>query len=82
MLYFAIILEALKLYIYILQISNLEDETDIRKIIRNDMYLQNLLCILDFPIEIHNLLDYIKKVNRIRNIQKLFVKKILFDGTK
>lgn len=60
-LYSAIILEALKLYIHIFQTSNLEHETDLRRLVRNDIYLQNLFCSPKFPIETHHLLNYIKE---------------------
>lgn len=54
-LYSAIILESLKLYIHIFQNSNLENETDLRRSVRNDIYLQNLFCSPNLPIETHNL---------------------------
>ena len=60
-LYPAIILESLKLYIHVFQNSNLENETDFRRSVRNDIYLQNLFCSPDLPIETHNLLNYIKE---------------------
>lgn len=60
-LYPAIILEALKLYIHVFQNSNLEHETDLRRSVRNDIYLQNLFCSPNLPIETHNLLNYIKE---------------------
>lgn len=60
-LYSAIILEALKLYIHVFQNSNLEHETDLRRSVRNDIYLQNLFCSPNLPIETHNLLNYIKE---------------------
>lgn len=59
--YPAIILEAVKLYIHVFQTSNLEDENDVHKLVRNDMYLQNLFCSPNLPIETHNLLDYVKE---------------------
>lgn len=60
-LYPAIILESLKLYIHIFQNSNLENETDIHRTVRNDIYLQNLFCSPNLPIQTHNLLNYIKE---------------------
>ena len=60
-LYPAIILEAVKLYIHVFQISNLEDENDFHKLVRNDIYLQNLFCSPNLPIETHNLLNYVKE---------------------
>lgn len=60
-LYAAIVLEAIKLYIHIFQITNLEDETDIHRTIRNDIYLQNLFCSPNFPIMTYNLLNYIRE---------------------
>lgn len=60
-LYSAIILESLKLYIYVFQNSNLESETNLQRLVRNDIYLQNLFCSPNLPIETHNLLNYIKE---------------------
>ena len=60
-LYPAIVLEAIKLYIHVFQTTNLEDETDIHRTIRNDIYLQNLFCSPDLPIMTHNLLNYIRE---------------------
>lgn len=59
-LYPAIILETLKLYIHIFQISNLEGENNIHKLIRNDIYLQNLFCAPNLPIETLNMLNDIR----------------------
>ena len=60
-LYPAIVLEAIKLYIHVFQTTNLEDETDIHRTIRNDIYLQNLFCSPNLPIVTHNLLNYIRE---------------------
>lgn len=60
-LYSAIILESLKLYVHVFQNSNLENETDLHRLVRNDIYLQNLFCSPDLPIETDNLLNYIKE---------------------
>lgn len=60
-LYSAIILETVKLYFYAFQLTNLEDETDLNRTIRNDIYLKNLFCSPSLPIETHNLLDFIKE---------------------
>lgn len=60
-LYPAIILESLKLYIHVFQNSNLENETDLHRSVRNDIYLQNLFCSPNFPIVTYNLLNYIKE---------------------
>lgn len=60
-LYPAIILETLKLYIHVFQNSNLENEKDLHRLVRNDIYLQNLFFSPNLPIETHNLLNYIKE---------------------
>lgn len=60
-LYSGIILESLKLYIHVFQNSNLENETDLRRSVRNDIYLQSLFCSPNLPIETHNFLDNIKE---------------------
>lgn len=51
-LYPAIILESLKLYIHVFQNSNLENETDVHRTVRNDIYLQNLFCSLIFQFKL------------------------------
>ena len=61
-LYSAIILESLKLYIHVFQNSNLENETDLHRLVRNDIYLQNLFCSPNLPIETHNILGYIRRI--------------------
>lgn len=60
-LYPVIILEAIKLYIYLFQISTLKSVMDIHQVITDNIYLQNLFCSPKLPIEAHNLLDYIKE---------------------
>ena len=59
--YPVIILEALKLYVQIFQISNLEKENDLHRLVRNDLYLQNLFYAPNLPIETHNLLNFVKE---------------------
>lgn len=54
-------MESLKLYIHVFQNSNLENETDLRRSVRNDIYLQSLFCSPNLPIETHNFLDNIKE---------------------
>ena len=60
-LYSAILLEALKLYMYVFQISNLESERDLHRSVQNDIYLQSLFCSPNIPIETHNMLNYVKE---------------------
>lgn len=60
-LYPALILETVKLYIHVIQSANLNGEMDINQVILNDMYLQNLFCSPNFPIITYNLLNYIKE---------------------
>lgn len=58
-LYNGILLESIKLTVYLSQIINLEITEDMNKVIRNDLYLENLFYAPHVPIETHNLLSYI-----------------------
>lgn len=49
-------LESIKLYIYLFQIINVDITTDMNKVVRNDLNLENLFLPLKSPIETHNLL--------------------------
>ena len=54
-------MESVKLFIYLNQIANLECDTDLNKIIYNDLYLETFFHAQNLPIETYNLLDYIRK---------------------
>lgn len=60
-LYPTIILETLKIYIHICQISNLEAENDLHRLVKNNIYLQNLLYSPNLPIQTHNVLKYVNE---------------------
>lgn len=62
-LYNGIMLESIKLYIYLVQIINVDITTDMNKVVRNDLYLENLFFAPKIPIETCNLLGYIYKTN-------------------
>ncbi|BDF70157.1 hypothetical protein CE91St41_26160 [Oscillospiraceae bacterium] len=66
-LYNGILLESIKLYIYLTQIINLEITSDINKVMRNNLYLENLFFAPHVPIETHNLLSYIYKTNSFQH---------------
>lgn len=66
-LYNGIILEAIKLNIYLPQIINMEITEDMNKVIRNDLYLENLFFAPHVPIETHNLLSYIYNTNSFQH---------------
>ncbi|QIB69429.1 hypothetical protein Ami103574_08840 [Aminipila butyrica] len=66
-LYNGIILEAIKLTIYLSQIINLEITKDMNEVIRNDLYLENLFFAPHVPIETHNLLSYIYNTNSFQH---------------
>lgn len=66
-LYNGIMLESIKLYVYLTQIINLEVTSDINKVMRNDLYLENLFFAPHVPIETHNLLSYIYKTNTFQH---------------
>jgi hypothetical protein len=66
-LYNGIMLESIKLYVYLSQIVNVEIAEDMNKVIRNDLYLENLFFAPHVPIETHNLLNYIYKTNSFQH---------------
>lgn len=58
-LYNGIMFESIKLYVYLFQIINAEIAEDMNKVIKNDLYLENLFFAPHVPIETYNLLSYI-----------------------
>lgn len=66
-LYNGIILETIKLNIYLQQIINMEITEDMNMVIRNDLYLENLFFAPYVPIETHNLLNYIYNTNSFQH---------------
>jgi hypothetical protein len=66
-LYNAIMLESMKLYIYLFQIINAEITIDMNKVMRNDLYLENLFFAPRVPIETNNLLSYIYKTKSFQH---------------
>lgn len=74
-LYSAIILESVKLYLYIFPFANLEDTADIQKTVKNYIYLQNLFCSPHLPIITQNLFEYVKESpSYIRHMEALRLK--------
>lgn len=66
-LYNSIILESIKLYIYLSQIINAEITEDMNKVTQNDLYLENLFFAPNVPIETNNLLCYIYKTKSFQH---------------
>lgn len=66
-LYNGILLEAIKLYVYLFQIINAEITEDMNSVIKNDLYLENLFFAPHVPIETHNLLSYIYSTTSFRH---------------
>jgi len=62
-LYNGVMLESIKMYVYLFQIINVDITEDMNKLMRNDLYLENLFFAPQIPIETHNLLSYIYKTN-------------------
>ena len=58
-LYCGIMLESIKLYVYLSQIVNAEITEDMNKVMRNDLYLENLFFAPHVPIQTCNLLNFI-----------------------
>ena len=66
-LYNGILFEAIKMYVYLTQIINLEITSDVNKVMRNDLYLENLFFAPHVPIETHNLLSYVYKTSSFQH---------------
>lgn len=66
-LYNGIMLESIKMYVYLTQIINLEINSDINRVMHNNLYLENLFFAPHVPIETHNLLNYIYKTNTFQH---------------
>lgn len=66
-LYNGIMLESIKMYVYLTQIINLEITSDLNRVMYNDLYLENLFFAPHVPIETHNLLNYIYKTNTFQH---------------
>lgn len=77
-LYNGIMLETIKLYIYLFQIINVEITEDMNKVVRNDMYLENLFFAPHIPIETHNLLDYIYRTKSFQHWKEAVKLKISY----
>lgn len=81
-LYNGIMLEAVKLNVYLSQIINLEITEDMNKVIRNDLYLENLFFAPHVPIETHNLLSYIYNTNSFQHHKEATKLKISYMTTE
>lgn len=77
-LYNGIMLEAIKLNIYLSQIVNMEITEDMNKVIRNELYLENLFFAPHVPIETHNLLSYIYNTNSFQHHKEATTLKISY----
>lgn len=66
-LYNGIMLESIKIYIYLFQFINVDLTEDMNRIMRNDLYLENLFFAPRIPIETHNLLSYIYKTKSFQH---------------
>lgn len=81
-LYNGVILEAIKLNIYLSQIINMEVTEDMNRVIRNDLYLENLFFAPRVPIETQNLLSYIYKTNSFQHHKEAIKLKISYMTTE
>lgn len=81
-LYNAILLEAIKLYIYLSQIINVETTTDLNKVMRNNLYLENLFFAPHVPVETHNLLHCIYQSQAYQHRQEAAKLKITYMTTE
>ena len=77
-LYNGIMLDAIKLNIYLSQIVNLDITEDMNKVIRNDLYLEYLFFAPHVPIETKNFLRYIYSTDSFRNHKEAIKLKISY----
>lgn len=81
-IYNGIVLETIKMYIYLSQIINVDIEEDMNKIIRNDLYVENLFYAPYLPIETYNLLDYIHETKSYKQRKEALKLKISYMTLK
>ncbi len=77
-LYNGVMLESIKLYVYLSQIINADITLDMSKVVRNDLYLENLFFAPKVPIETHNLLSYIYKTKSFQHHKEAIRLKISY----
>lgn len=77
-MYNSIQLEAIKLYIFLSQIINNESVSQLNKVIRNNLYLENLFFAPNVPIETHQLLKYIYQTTSYQHYKKAIELKISY----
>ena len=81
-LYNGIMLESIKLYIYLFQTVNIEIVEALNIVMHNDIYLENLFFAPHIPIETHNLLNYIYKTKTFQHHKESAKLKILYLTTE
>lgn len=81
-LYNGIMLESIKLYIYLFQSVNVEVAQDINEVVLNNLYIENLFYAPHVSIETHNLLDYIFKTNSFQHWKESAKLKISYMTTE
>lgn len=77
-LYNGMLLEAIKLYVYLSQLINMEITTDMNRVIHSDLYLENLFYAPRVPIETHNLLSFIYNTNSFQHHKEAIKLKISY----
>lgn len=77
-IYNGIMLESIKLYLYLSQIINADITMDMNKVLRNDLYLENLFSAPRVPIETHNLLSFIYKTESFQHHKQAVKLKISY----
>lgn len=81
-LYNAIIFESIKLYIYLFQIINTEETKELNKVMRNNLYLENLFFAPQVPIETSNLLRCIYQSQSYQHRKEAIRLKISYMTTE
>lgn len=77
-LYNGIMLESIKMYVYLFQNINVDVTKDLNKVVRNDLYLENLFFAPRIPIETHNLLGFIYKTKSFQHRKEATKLKIAY----
>lgn len=77
-LFNGILLESMKLYIYLFQIVNAEITESLSMVMRNDMYLENLFYAPHVAIETHNLLSYVYQSKSFQHHKEAIKLKITY----
>lgn len=77
-LYNAVLLESIKMYIFLFQIRTLDLIDDINDVMKNNLYLEYLFFAPNLPIETNNMLDFIYNSKSYQGRKKALELKISY----